>query len=334
MIRVIWYWWSSPAFSATTTTSTAPMPSRIRIRVGRPATASMTSSTMVMMMAVPRSGCISTSTMGMPAMTSSRTTSAQDKPLGAARAVGGDGHDEGQDGELRGLQLEGPEAEPTLRPCGARPDVRDQHGQQRDHGHRVDEHPHRLEAAVVDEGHHHHAHQAQDHPQHLALEVGRRALPGRGQDAAGGRVHHDHPDGRHGQRGADQHHVDAEHAPVGGRNSGARDHRARTGRQNIGREPPRRPARCCRPAGVGRPGGGRRLGVRLAVLPVHQGRGLPLHRPHAGRLRDPAAGGGPGGGGRRPGRPLRLAGAPAGPGPGGREGRPRSGAPMVGPRPA
>jgi len=55
------------------------------MRAGRPATASMTSKTMVMMMAVPRSGWAMTSTMGMPARMSTRITSRQARPSSLRR---------------------------------------------------------------------------------------------------------------------------------------------------------------------------------------------------------------------------------------------------------
>ena len=57
-----------------------------RILIGNPATASITNSTITMIIAVPRSGCSNTRTIGMPAMISSRNTSRQASPSSARRA--------------------------------------------------------------------------------------------------------------------------------------------------------------------------------------------------------------------------------------------------------
>ena len=54
--------------------------------MGRPATASRTSSTITMIIAVPRSGCSSTRMIGIPAMISNRKTSRQASPSSSRRA--------------------------------------------------------------------------------------------------------------------------------------------------------------------------------------------------------------------------------------------------------
>ena len=75
--------------------------------MGSPATANRTSITMIMIIAVPRSGCTSTRRIGMPAMISSRKTSRQAKPSASRRAQYADtARYQGEHGELRGLQLQ------------------------------------------------------------------------------------------------------------------------------------------------------------------------------------------------------------------------------------
>ena len=71
---------------AITAKSAVPTSSMTRILIGRPATASRTSVTMIMIIAVPRSGCSSTRTIGMPAMMSSRKTSRHARPSASRRA--------------------------------------------------------------------------------------------------------------------------------------------------------------------------------------------------------------------------------------------------------
>ena len=72
-----------------------------------------------MMIAVPRSGWISTKTMGMPARISTRMTSRQVSPSATPRTVRGHGHDQAQHGELGGLELEAAaQAEPSARRPG------------------------------------------------------------------------------------------------------------------------------------------------------------------------------------------------------------------------
>ena len=71
---------------ATNATSAVPTSSMTRILIGRPATASRTSSTITMIIAVPRSGWSSTRTIGMAAMISSRKTSRQARPSASRRA--------------------------------------------------------------------------------------------------------------------------------------------------------------------------------------------------------------------------------------------------------
>ena len=54
--------------------------------MGSPATASITSNTIIMIMAVPRSGWISTRTIGIPAMISNFKTSFQANPSSLRRS--------------------------------------------------------------------------------------------------------------------------------------------------------------------------------------------------------------------------------------------------------
>ena len=71
---------------ATTATTATPSRSMTRMRRGRPATANMINRTIIMMMAVPRSGCFKTSTIGMPAMIKSLKTSFQASPSSVRRS--------------------------------------------------------------------------------------------------------------------------------------------------------------------------------------------------------------------------------------------------------
>ena len=108
--------------------------------MGRPATASMTSSTITMMIAVPRSGWISTRTIGMPAMISSRKTSRQARPLVAPAQYAATARMRASTANSDGWSWSGPEAEPAGGALGAAPDH--EHAQQGEDDQPVEEHGH------------------------------------------------------------------------------------------------------------------------------------------------------------------------------------------------
>ena len=148
--------------------------------------------------------------MGIPAKIEHPDDVGPGQSFGAPRAVGGHGHDETQHGELRGLNLQRPQTEPAFRAQSARAHPRRQHGQQGHDGQGVDQHAHRFEAPVVDQGHHHHGGDAQQDEDALSFQEVVRIETLGDQDPPGGRVDHDHPDRGHHDGGRNQDHVDAE----------------------------------------------------------------------------------------------------------------------------
>ena len=196
----------------------------MRILIGRPATASMTSSTITMIIAVPRSGCSSTSTIGMPDMMSRRKTSRQARPSSSRRgAVRRHRQDQGQDGEFGGLQLQRAETEPARRALGAAP--HHEHPQQGQDDQPVQERGQLFETPVVEEGHHHHRDDPEHHEEALLLQEGLGVLPLGQQRATGCGVDHHHPDRGHQQRGDDEDDIERWHAaPRGNVSSGECGH--------------------------------------------------------------------------------------------------------------
>ena len=129
-------------------------------------------------------------------------------------AIGGDGQDEGEDGELGGLELERAQAEPAGRALGAAAHGEDAEQGQDDQP--VQQRGHGFEAAVVEHGEHDHDDDAQDDEEPLLLQEGLRVVPRRQQRPARGRVDHDDADERHQQRCPDQHEVERGDAAAGG----------------------------------------------------------------------------------------------------------------------
>ena len=131
----------------------------------------------------PRSGWSRTRMIGMPGHDQEPEDVAPGQALLlAARAVGGDGQDQGQHGELGGLQLQRTEAEPARRALGAAPHHEDT--EQREDDEPVEDHGQRFEPPVVEHGQHHHGDDAEDDEEALLLEErlwgpppGRAAVP-------------------------------------------------------------------------------------------------------------------------------------------------------------
>ena len=167
--------------------------------------------------------------MGMPAMINRRKTSRQARPvLVAARAVRRHGQDQREDGELRRLQLQGPDAEPARRPLGAAAHDEDTHEGEDDQP--VADRGQRLETPVVEHGHHDHGDEAEDDEEPLLLEEGPGVLTLGQERATGGGVDHHHADGRDHERGQDQDPVERGHvAPGGNVCSGECGHNADSG---------------------------------------------------------------------------------------------------------
>ena len=121
--------------------------------------------------------------------------------LGPPGTVGGDGDDQHQRGELRGLELEGSEGEPALGPLPLR-GGQDRHQGQQDAD--VQEGADLLEFSVVHQGQGGHHHHPDDHEGGLALEEVTRIVTGPAQPATGGRVDHQHAERRQQQGGTHQ----------------------------------------------------------------------------------------------------------------------------------
>ena len=211
--------------------STVPTSSMTKILIGRPATASMTSSTITMIIAVPRSGCSSTRTIGMPAMISSRKTSRHARPSPpGARQYDATARISASTANSDGWSCKGPRLNQRAGTLGAAPDR--EHAQQGEHDQPVEDRRQLFEPPVVDQGHHHHGDDAEHDEEALLLQEGLGVLALGQQRATGGRVDHDHTDDRHQQGGDEQDEVERGHVAAGGNVcSGESGHNADSGRE-------------------------------------------------------------------------------------------------------